>query len=93
MDGLRRDAAGIGALADPLRHQLYQFVCAQPASVSREQAADALGIPLHQAKFHLDRLEAEGLLESRLCAADRAVGSRRRAYHPSCTAGPVATSR
>jgi predicted ArsR family transcriptional regulator len=64
MDTLRRDAAGIGALADPLRHQLYQFVCAQPESASREQAADALGIALHQAKFHLDRLEAEGLLES-----------------------------
>ena len=64
MDGLRRDAAGIGALADPVRHQLYEFVCSQPAPVSRDQAADALGIARHQAKFHLDRLEAEGLLES-----------------------------
>jgi len=63
-DSLRRDAARIGALADPVRHQLYQFVCSQPAPVSRDQAADAVGIPRHQAKFHLDRLEAEGLLES-----------------------------
>lgn len=63
MDGLRRDAAGIGALADPVRHQLYQFVCSQPGPVSRDQAADAVGIARHQAKFHLDRLEAEGLLE------------------------------
>jgi predicted ArsR family transcriptional regulator len=31
--------------------------------VSRDQAADAVGIAHHQAKFHLDRLEAEGLLE------------------------------
>lgn len=61
---LERDAAGIGTLADPVRHQLYQFVCAQPAPVSREQAADAVGIPHHQAKFHLDRLTAEGLLET-----------------------------
>jgi len=61
---LERDAAGIGALADPVRHQLYQFVCAQPAPVSRDQAADAVGIPHHQAKFHLDRLTAEGLLET-----------------------------
>jgi predicted ArsR family transcriptional regulator len=61
---LERDAAGIGALADPVRHQLYDFVCAQPAPVSRDQAADALGIPHHQAKFHLDRLTAEGLLET-----------------------------
>ncbi len=61
---LERDASGIGALADPVRHRLYQFVCAQPAPVSRDQAADAVGIPHHQAKFHLDRLTAEGLLEA-----------------------------
>ncbi|OBI88586.1 helix-turn-helix transcriptional regulator [Mycobacterium asiaticum] len=62
--GLQRDAAGIGALADPVRHQLYQFVCAQSTPVSRDQAADAVGIALHQAKFHLDRLTDEGLLDS-----------------------------
>jgi predicted ArsR family transcriptional regulator len=59
-----RDAAGIGALADPIRRGLYLFVCAQPTPVSRDHAADAVGIPRHQAKFHLDKLEAEGLLES-----------------------------
>ena len=32
--------------------------------MSRDQAAEAVGIARHQAKFHLDRLEAEGLLES-----------------------------
>ncbi|OMC09912.1 metalloregulator ArsR/SmtB family transcription factor [Mycobacterium sp. SP-6446] len=63
-DGLGRDAAGIGALADPVRLRLYRFVCAQPGPVSREQAADAVDIPHHQAKFHLDRLTAEGLLET-----------------------------
>jgi predicted ArsR family transcriptional regulator len=63
-DGLERDAAGIGALADPVRRELYRFVSAQPAPVSRDQAADAVGIPHHQAKFHLDRLTAEGLLET-----------------------------
>lgn len=63
-DGLERDAAGIGALADPVRLRLYRFVCAQPGPVSREQAADAVGIPHHQAKFHLDRLTAEGLLDT-----------------------------
>ena len=59
-----RDASGIGSLADPIRRRLYLFVCAQPAPVSREQAAAAAEIPLHQAKFHLDKLEAEGLLET-----------------------------
>jgi predicted ArsR family transcriptional regulator len=64
MDSMERDAAGIGALADPVRHRLYRFVCSQPAPVSRDQAADAVGIAHHQAKFHLDRLTAEGLLET-----------------------------
>lgn len=59
-----RDASGIGSLADPVRRRLYEFVSAQPEAVSREQAATAVGIPLHQAKFQLDRLESEGLLDS-----------------------------
>ncbi|OBH50120.1 helix-turn-helix transcriptional regulator [Mycobacterium mantenii] len=63
-DALERDAAAIGALTDPVRRQLYEFVCAQPGLVSRDQAADAVGIAHHQAKFHLDRLTAEGLLEA-----------------------------
>lgn len=63
-DALPRDAAGIGALADPVRRRLYEFVCAQPGPVARDQAADAVGVPHHRAKFHLDRLAAEGLLES-----------------------------
>ncbi|MEV4004276.1 helix-turn-helix domain-containing protein [Actinomadura sp. NPDC049753] len=59
-----QDFAGIGALAEPVRRELYLYVCAQPAPVSRDQAAEAVGVPRHQAKFHLDRLEAEGLLEA-----------------------------
>ncbi|OBJ49178.1 metalloregulator ArsR/SmtB family transcription factor [Mycobacterium sp. 1423905.2] len=61
---VQRDASGIGALADPVRRRLYEFVCGQRDPVSREQAADAVGIPHHQAKFHLDRLTAAGLLET-----------------------------
>ncbi len=59
-----RDASGIGSLADGVRRSLYLYVCAQPTPVSRDQAAAAVGIPVHQAKFHLDKLEAEGLLDS-----------------------------
>src|ERR671917_186479 len=58
------DVAGISSLADPVRRQLYRFVCSQAEPVSRDQAAAAVGIPRHQAKFHLDRLEGEGLLQS-----------------------------
>jgi len=59
-----RDVTGIGALADDLRRELYLFVASQPAPVGRDQAAKALGVPTHQARFHLDRLEDAGLLES-----------------------------
>jgi predicted ArsR family transcriptional regulator len=59
-----RDAAGIGALADPVRRRLYLYVCSRPEPVGRDEAAEAVGIARHQAKFHLDRLEADGLLES-----------------------------
>ena len=56
-------AAGIGALADPLRRDLYLYVCAQDHPVARDEAAGALDVPLHKAKFHLDRLADDGLLE------------------------------
>lgn len=64
MGEFEQDVAGIGALADPVRRALYEFVCAQDASVSRDQAAEAVRVAHHQAKFHLDKLEAEGLLET-----------------------------
>lgn len=58
------NVSGIGTLAEPVRRELYLYVCAQPDPVGRDEAAAAVGIPLHKAKFHLDRLEAEGLLET-----------------------------
>src|SRR5262245_38638769 len=63
MDDLAEQAAGIGALADAVRRALYEYVVAQPDPVGREQAADAAGVALHTAKFHLDRLVDEGLLD------------------------------
>ena len=55
--------SGVAALAEPARRALYEFVVAQSGPVSREQAAHGAGLPLHSAKFHLDRLVDEGLLE------------------------------
>jgi predicted ArsR family transcriptional regulator len=55
--------SGIGALAEPARLALYQFVIAQPDAVSRDQAAAGVGLARHNAKFHLDRLVDEGLLD------------------------------
>ena len=64
MRDVDRNVVGISSLADPVRRQLYRFVCSQAEPVSRDQAAEAVGVARHQAKFHLDRLEAEGLLQS-----------------------------
>lgn len=63
-DELARQLAGVGSLVEPARRELYLYVVAQPGAVSREQAAAATELPLHSAKFHLDRLVDEGLLET-----------------------------
>ena len=52
----------VGALADRVRRELYDYVVSQQEAVGRKQAAEAAGIPQHTAKFHLDRLVDEGLL-------------------------------
>jgi predicted ArsR family transcriptional regulator len=53
----------VAALGDPIRRSLYEHLVAQTGPVSRDDAAEALQIPRHTAKFHLDRLEDDGLLE------------------------------
>lgn len=63
MTGEHDEITTLGALAEPSRRALYDHVVAQHDAVSREQAAEAVRIPLHSAKFHLDRLVDEGLLE------------------------------
>jgi predicted ArsR family transcriptional regulator len=62
-DELDEQVAGIGALVEPARRALYLYVASQLDAVGREEAASAVGLPLHSAKFHLDRLVDEGLLE------------------------------
>jgi predicted ArsR family transcriptional regulator len=57
------DAKGIGTLAEPVRRDLYLYVAGQAEPVGREAAAAAVGVPVHTARFHLDRLVDSGLLE------------------------------
>lgn len=54
--------ARVAALAEPVRRALYRYVATQPQGVSRDDAAQTLGIAHHTVKFHLDRLVAEGVL-------------------------------
>jgi predicted ArsR family transcriptional regulator len=54
----------LAVLAEPLRRRLYLHVAEQTAPVSRDAAAEALGIARSLAAFHLDRLVESGLLET-----------------------------
>jgi predicted ArsR family transcriptional regulator len=60
---LRAQLSSVGVLAEPARRALYEYVLRQHGPVGREQAAEALGMPLHSVKFHLDKLATAGLLE------------------------------
>lgn len=62
-DDFTADVASIAALSEPVRRGLYQYVVAQGRPVSREDAAAGVGVALHVAKFNLDRLVADGLLD------------------------------
>jgi len=55
--------ASVASLAEPVRRQLYRYVTGQPEPVSRDQAARGVGVAHHVAKFHLDRLVTDGLLD------------------------------
>jgi len=57
------DLGALGALNDPTRRHLYEFVLASAGAVGRDEAAEAMGIPRQTAAYHLDRLADEGLVE------------------------------
>ena len=53
----------LASLAEPLRRQLYLEVASASDAVSRDEAAEALGVARSVAAFHLDKLAAVGLLD------------------------------
>lgn len=55
--------AVVGALLEPVRRALYLFVLGEARAVSRDEAAEAVGVRRGLAAFHLDRLAADGLLD------------------------------
>lgn len=59
----QRDLQSVAALADPLRRRLYEIVADGAEPLGREQVAEVAAVPVHTAKFHLDKLVDEGLLE------------------------------
>jgi predicted ArsR family transcriptional regulator len=63
-DDFDANVTRLAALAEPVRRALYQYVAGQPDPVSRERAAAGIGVARHLAKFHLDKLVDDGLLEA-----------------------------
>jgi predicted ArsR family transcriptional regulator len=62
-DEFAADVASVAALSEPVRRTLYRYVIAQDRPVSREDAAAGVEVAHHVAKFNLDRLAADGLLD------------------------------
>lgn len=54
--------AAVSALDEPTRRALFDHVSRAGCPVSRDEAAQALGLARSTAAFHLDRLAEEGLL-------------------------------
>lgn len=58
------ELVAIGSLQEPVRRALYRFVAAQRRDVSRDEAAQGVGIQRALAAFHLDKLVEAGLLDT-----------------------------
>lgn len=61
MDATEIEAMGL--LQDSARRSLYEYVVVQGREVSRNEAAQAVGVQRTLAAFHLDRLADAGLLD------------------------------
>src|SRR5688572_9841717 len=61
---LARRLEVLATLLEPTRRRLYRYVSAEEAAVSRDQAAQALGVSRAMAAFHLDKLVESGLLRA-----------------------------
>lgn len=75
--------AAVASLDDDVRRGLYQFVRRAHRPVTREEAANAVGISRKLAAFHLDKLIDAGLLRSRAAEGVRKVGRRPKVYEPT----------
>ncbi|REE99370.1 helix-turn-helix transcriptional regulator [Thermomonospora umbrina] len=70
-ESLTSRVSAVAALDEPTRRRLYDYVARQETPVSRDTAAEALGLSRSTVVFHLDRLVGQGLLET---VAERRTG-------------------
>ena len=93
-ENLDRRIAGIAALDQPLRRELYRLLGATDGWTTRDEAAAALDIPRSVAAFHLDKLAEAGVVEVRFARTSGrsgpGAGRPSKLYRPA--GGEVAAS-
>jgi predicted ArsR family transcriptional regulator len=62
-EDLERRIGGIASLDQPLRRDLYRLLSDRGGWVTRDEAAEALGVARSVAAFHLDKLAEAGLVD------------------------------
>lgn len=74
----------VGMLGDESRWRLFSFIRRARRAVTREEAAETVGISRKLAAFHLDKMVAAGLLHARYDAVGDVpkVGRRPKVYEP-----------
>ena len=77
---------GIAALDQPLRRALYGLLSQRDDWVTRDEAAEALGVARSVAAFHLDKLAEAGVAE---VTFERPSGRTRPRCRPSRQAVPT----
>jgi predicted ArsR family transcriptional regulator len=63
-DRTEEGLADLAVLAEPVRRRLYLHVLRRAEPISRDEAAETVGIGRSLAAFHLDRLVEAGLLQT-----------------------------
>jgi predicted ArsR family transcriptional regulator len=54
----------LSSLGHPVRRRLYQFVAAAGRPIGRDEAAASVGVSRSLAAYHLDKLAAQGLVDT-----------------------------
>ena len=86
MSGVTSDPAirAVAALDDDLRRGMYAFIRTARRPVTRDEAAEAVGISRKLAAFHLDKLVDAGVLQAGYQAQGvRRVGRAPKVYRPA----------
>lgn len=89
LDGMAQDDVSpieaVAALSDDLRRRMYDFIRRSGRPVTRDEAAQCVGISRKLAAFHLDKLVDVGLLSAGYAqpAGLRRVGRAPKVYEPT----------